>query len=150
MEELPPSLSCIHTATCSTSHPATGMIPHGLAPSGWDGAGEALSLHSTAEWALLFTGLNLSLCSPTEPWIPLSSVLSLEHREWPLEMLLPGSFPCPSKVQPYCRFLPGNPGAEFPQKQRETLYLKEPHRYEFHLQMGESLPGYRKFWGQHC
>lgn len=63
-EELPPSLSCIHTATCSTSNPATGMIPHGLAPSGWDGAGEALSLHITAEWALLFTGLTHGAMDP--------------------------------------------------------------------------------------
>lgn len=29
--------SPVHTVTCSTSHPATGTIPHGLAPEGWDG-----------------------------------------------------------------------------------------------------------------
>lgn len=108
MEELPPSLSCTHTATCSTSHPATEGFPTAWHPRGRTGAGEAQSLHGRAEWALLSTGLSLSLHSPTEPRVPLTSVLSLEHGEWPpavgqpLETLLPGPFPSPSKAQPYC------------------------------------------------
>lgn len=156
MEELPPSLSCTHTATCSTSHPATEGFPTAWHPRGRTGAGEAQSLHGRAEWALLSTGLSLSLHSPTEPRVPLTSVLSLEHGEWPpavgqpLETLLPGPFPSPSKAQPYCRFLSANPGAELPQAQRKTLYLKGSHRPEFHLQVGESLLVKRKFWGRHC
>lgn len=142
--------SSLPASPAYTQLPAAPLIlPQEWSPMAWHpqgGMGQERRCPSTSQ----LNGLFCSQGSPTEPWIPLSSVLSLEHREWPLEMLLPGPFPSPSKVQPYCRFLPANPGAKFPQKQRKTLYLKQPHRYEFHLQMGESLPGYRKFWGQDC
>lgn len=130
-------------------------LPTAWHPQGRTGAGEAQSLHGRAEWALLSTGLSLSLCSPTEPRVPLTSVLSLEHGERPPAVGHPWRH-CPrgpshllAKRSPYCRFLSANPRAEFPQTQRKTLYLQGSHRPGFHLQMGESLPGYRKFWGQH-
>lgn len=127
MEELPPSLSCTHTVTCRTCHPATGMIPHCLAPSGCN-RGRRGAVPPQQSWV----GSSVhSLCSLMEPWVPLSSVLSLEHREWPcavghpLEMLLPGPFPSPSKAQPYCKFLYAYPGAEFPQKKKKENPLPQ-------------------------
>lgn len=129
MHGRPPSqpLLYTHSSTYSTSHPTTAMIP--LAWHLWEGWGQERHHPATAE----LSGLFCPQGSPTEPWVPLSYVLSLEHTEWPcaeehpLEMLLPGPFSSPSKVQPYCRFLSANPGADFPQKQRKILYLKGPH-----------------------
>lgn len=139
-----------HSSTCSTSHPTTAMIPLGLASLGGMGEGEAPSLHSRAEWALLSTGLTHRAMGPPQLCrLPGAQGMALCCRTrlgdvaaWAL--LISQQSAALLQV-PVCKSR-----AEFPQKQRRTLYFKGPHRYEFHLQMSESLPGYRKFWGQHC
>lgn len=81
--------SSLPASPVHTQPPAAPLIlpreglPTAWHPQGRTGAGEAQSLHCRAEWALLSTGLSLSLCSPMEPRVPLTSVLSLEHGEWP-------------------------------------------------------------------